>query len=375
MSDKLKSFLDDLSFEQNLPSYDYLFTVSDGAASTLETEVTDYRPANVFNSVGGLIDFTSPSHKKLPLIIVPDMHARAYFLRNILNFKLPENFLSDGESGEQASNDETAGKAEIPEGTETLENAGNTENSGKHVTVFEALTKGLVRIVFVGDLLHSELRCRLRWMEALVEFKNHIYNGKAMTEEMQEGLTLLSMIMELKIAFPEFVHILKGNHENIMNLRSPGDYPFRKFANEGEMVRQFMSQVYGDDILMIISCFEKNLPLAAIFPDCIISHAEPVRAFSRDELINGMDIDDVIRGLTWTENNAAKEGSVKEMLDAMTLNRQSLYFGGHRPIQGSYALRQKGRYVQIHNPDMQYITLVYKNKPFDLDRDIVRVGE
>lgn len=363
MSDKLKSFLDDLSFEQNLPSYDYLFTVADGAASTLETEVTDYRPANVFNSVGGLIDFTSPSHKKLPLIIVPDMHARAYFLRNILNFKLPENFLSDGESGEQAAKDETSGNAETP------------ENTGKPVTVFEALTKGLVRIVFVGDLLHSELRCRLRWMEALVEFKNHIYNGKAMTEEMQEGLTLLSMIMELKIAFPEFVHILKGNHENIMNLRSPGDYPFRKFANEGEMVRQFMSQVYGDDILMIISCFEKNLPLAAIFPDCIISHAEPVRAFSRDELINGMDIDDVIRGLTWTENNAAKEGSVKEMLDAMTLNRQSLYFGGHRPIQGSYVLRQKGRYVQIHNPDMQYITLVYKNKPFDLDRDIVRVGE
>ena len=375
MSDKLKSFLDDLSFEQNLPSYDYLFTVADGAASTLETEVTDYRPANVFNSVGGLIDFTSPSHKKLPLIIVPDMHARTYFLRNILNFKLPENFLSDGESDEQAAKNETDGKAEIPEATGTSENAGNTENSGKPVTVFEALTKGLVRIVFVGDLLHSELRCRLRWMEALVEFKNHIYNGKAMTEEMQEGLTLLSMIMELKIAFPEFVHILKGNQENIMNLRSPGDYPFRKFANEGEMVRQFMSQVYGDDILMIISCFEKNLPLAAIFPDCIISHAEPVRAFSRDELINGMDIDDVIRGLTWTENNAAKEGSVKEMLDAMTLNRQSLYFGGHRPIQGSYALRQKGRYVQIHNPDMQYITLVYKNKPFDLDRDIVRVGE
>lgn len=344
MNEKLKSFLEDLSYEQNLPSYDYLFTVADGAASTLETEVTDYRPANVFNSVGGLLDFTSSKQKVLPLIIVPDMHARAYFLRNILNYKLSADFV------DEASEDGP-------------------------MTVFDALSKGLTRIVFVGDLLHSELRCRLRWMDALLEFKNHVYDGKAMTDEMQEGLTLLSMIMELKIAFPEYVHILKGNHENIMNLRSPGDYPFRKFANEGEMVRQFMSTVYGDDILMIISCFEKNLPLAAVFPNCIISHAEPVRNFSRDELINGMDIDDVIRGLTWTENNAAKEGSVKTMLDEMTKSQQSLYFGGHRPIQGSYALRQDGRYVQIHNPDMQYITLVYKDKQFDLNNDIVQVGE
>ena len=196
-----------------------------------------------------------------------------------------------------------------------------------------------------------------------------------MNEEMVEGLTLLSMIMELKIAFPANVHILKGNHENIMNVRGPGDYPFRKFANEGEMVKDFISAVYGDDVLMVISCFEKNLPLAAVFPECVISHAEPARAFSREELICGMDCDEIILGLTWTENNAAENGSVKKMLDSLTGNSDALYFGGHRPIQGNYALRQQGKYVQIHNPDRQNVVLVHKDKNIDLENDIVQVGE
>lgn len=342
MSDRLKTFLEDLSFDQQLPSYEYLLTLADGATCTLETEVTDYRPLNVFNDVGGLLDFTSPELEKLPLIIVPDMHARAYFLRNILNYTLPEDFVSD---------------------------------EGKGLTVFEALSEEKLRIVFVGDLLHSELRCRDRWMKALLDFNQEIYDGEAMTEEMKEGLTLLSMIMELKIAFPKNVHVLKGNHENILNVRSPGNFPFRKFANEGEMVKQFMSSVYGDDVLMVISCFEKKLPLAAVFPNCIISHAEPAKAFSKEEIINGLDMDEVVRGLTWTENNAAQEGCVQEMLDSLTENPESLYFGGHRPIQGTCAFRQDGKYVQLHNPDMQYITLIRKDKPFNPDTDIVKVGE
>lgn len=340
----MKAFLADPSFSEGLPDHDYLFSLADSAASVLESEICSYRPAVNSGGLGGLLDFTE--EEKLPLIIVPDLHARAFFLRNILNFLLPEDFFDK-----------------------------NEDVSSKRLTVYQALEEDKVRIVFVGDLLHSELRCRLRWMEALAEFLAGIYDGRAMTEEMTEGLTLLSMIMELKISFPRNVHILKGNHENIMNVRSPGNYPFRKFANEGEMVKEFMSQVYGDDVLMVISCFEKNLPLAAVFSDCIISHAEPRRAFSRLEIINGMEEDEVILGLSWTENNAAKDGGVKEMLEVLTGKSTSLYFGGHRPIQDNYALRQEGSFVQLHNPDRQNITLVYADKPFDFENNIVQVGE
>lgn len=346
MSKKLKSFLEDISFSKKLPEHDYLFTLADAATATLETEVCNYRPAAHLNTLGGLVDFVNSGNEKLPLIIVPDLHARSYFVRNILNFTLPEDFCTSVVNGE-----------------------------AERISVYRALAEDKVRIVFVGDLLHSELRGRLRWMQALEEFSAGIYDGKAMTEEMTEGLTLLSMVMELKTAFPANVHILKGNHENIMNERSPGNYPFRKFANEGEMVKEFMSCVYGDDVLMVISCFEKSLPLVAAFPDCVISHAEPLRAFSRKEIINGLNSDEVVLGLTWTENNVAQNGSVAKMLEELTKNSDALYFGGHRPIQGNFALRQNGKYVQIHNPDRQNIMLVYKDKPIDLENDIVQVGE
>lgn len=346
MSEKLKLFLKDNSALRGLPEHDYLFSVADFAASVLENEICSYRPAADFNRLGGLLDFSGAECEKLPLIIVPDLHARSYFLRNILNFVLPESFACSETNGVR-----------------------------KRISIFQALEEDKARIVFVGDLLHSELRGRLRWMEALEDFERGIFDGKAMTAEMSEGLTLLSMVMELKISFPANVHILKGNHENIMNEREPGDYPFRKFANEGEMVKDFMSEIYGDDVLMVISCFEKNLPLVAVFPDCVISHAEPARAFLRDELICGMENDEVILGLTWTENNAAKDDSVKKMLDSLTGNPDALYFGGHRPIQGNYALRQHGKYIQIHNPDRQNVVLVYKDKHIDLESDIVQVGE
>lgn len=348
MSEKLRLFLEDDSALSGLPDHDYLFAAADSAASVLENEICSYRPAAEFNRLGGLVDFSGRRAEcgRLPLVIVPDLHARAYFLRNILNFVLPVSFACSEINGEKTQ-----------------------------ISVFQALEQDKARIVFVGDLLHSELRGRLRWMEALEDFERGIFNGRAMTGEMEEGLALLSMVMELKISFPANVHILKGNHENIMNVRGPGDYPFRKFANEGEMVKDFMEEVYGDDVLMVVSCFERNLPLAAVFPGCVISHAEPVRAFSREELINGMNSDEVILGLTWTENNAAKEGGVKKMLDSLTGNPKALYFGGHRPIQGNYALRQNGMFVQIHNPDRQNIVLVYADKDIDLENDIVKVGE
>ena len=221
MSDKLKLFLENDTAPGGLPDHDYLFSVADSAASVLENEICSYRPASDFNTLGGLLDFSGG--EKLPLVIVPDLHARSYFLRNILNFTLPESFAC----------------SEI--------NGGKTG-----ISVFQALEEDKIRLVFVGDLLHSELRGRLRWMEALKDFDRGNYNGESMTAEMSEGLTLLSMIMELKIAFPANVHILKGNHENIMNMRGPGDFPFRKFANEGEMVKDFMVSVYGDDVLFVL---------------------------------------------------------------------------------------------------------------------------
>jgi hypothetical protein len=324
-----------------LPDYDEFFKTADRTASVLEAEDEVYRPLAGNGKPGSVLDFTKlPA---LPLVVVPDLHARVYFLRNILDFVPPAGFLD-----------------------KVLE--------GK--TLLDALEMGAVRIVCVGDALHAEQRARDRWLEAWKYFNEGIYDGKAMREEMEEGLTLLELLMVCKCRFSATFHFLKGNHENIMDKRGGGDFPFCKFADEGEMVLKFMHNVYGDDVLHIISCCENLLPLVAVLPGCVISHAEPRRGFTREELVNARNSAEVVAGLTWTENDGAKQGSVKAVLEGLLgkgAGARAVYLAGHRPVPGKYALRQNGLFIQFHNTEMQNVALVSPGAVFNPDNDIVSV--
>ena len=337
----LLEHLHSLSEAVELPSHDYLFDLADRCSTLLENERTGYRPETASHEIGGLLDFVSWPETEKPLVILPDLHARTYFLDHILNFRLPQDFVCS--------------------------------KNGQQMTLFEALSENFLRVVSVGDLLHSEIRGRARWLSALEDFKAGLVTGKAMKEEMKEGLSLLCMIMELKCAFPSSFHVLKGNHENIMNDRSEGNFPFKKFADEGEMVFRFMQEYYGDDVLMVISTFERSLPLLAAFPSCLISHAEPEEPYTRERIINGMRDSELIQGLSWTPNDTACDYSCKTMISEMTGNSDAIYFGGHRPVTGTCTFRQGGKYIQIHNPDREFITLIYGNRIFDPDKDIIDV--
>lgn len=313
---------------KTLPEYNDIYSQTDKCVSVLEEEMhSQYR-------YGSLLDFSM--EKKMPLIVVPDLHARRYFFQDILDYKLPIDFIDGG------------------------------------CTTREALDGGAVRVVCVGDALHSESRARDRWRRAFEEMMSAVRDGPAMKEEMAEGLGLLIDIMKMKCKYPALFHFLKGNHENIRNRRGGGDFPFCKFADEGEMTREFMCAVYGEDILYLIGCFEDALPLVASTHNCVISHAEPERAFTREEIINAREDDEAVSALTWTANDEAKEGSVREIMKV--LGCKGVYITGHRPVAGKYCKRQNGDLVQIHNPDTEQIALVRTEGKFDPERDIVVLG-
>ena len=315
-----------------LPAYDDFFQVLNKASECLDSEDKAYRPAASDGSAGGLIDFHTD---ELPLIVVPDLHARPYFLLNILEYQLFED-----------------------------------------MTVFEALEAGRVRLLSVGDILHTERHTRERWAAAAAEFAAGIFTGPALSAEMQEGLCLLHGLLLLKQTFPSYVHILKGNHENILNTTGGGDYAFRKFADEGEMGMVFVQDYYGDDILYLINCVEKSLPLFYFGKKIVVSHAEPYRAYKREELIDARIIEGVVAGLTWTDNGSASEGSAEGTIKNLCQTEDPaavsdyVYLGGHRPVTGNYRLLQKGKYIQIHNPGKQNIALVQADKKFDPETDI-----
>ena len=325
----------------SLPTYDEFFEVLNEASEVLDSErgkAFEYRPLSSDGKPGSLLDF---HEDQLPLLVVPDFHARPYFLLNILEHQIFD-------------------EADL----------------GGAATVFGALAGGRLRLLCVGDILHTERGTRERWAAAYIEFLKEIYTGPSISAEMQEGLSLLSALLVLKKEFPSYVHILKGNHENILNENGGGDFAFKKFVDEGEMCRCFIQEYYGDDILYLMNCVEKGLPLFYFGKQCSVSHAEPMRAFGRQELIDARQNEEVVRGLIWTNNGEAEEKSarvtVQNLFDA-GVPKGYLYLGGHRPVQGNYKLLQDGFYIQIHNPGKQNVVFVQPDKSIDLESDIINV--
>ncbi|MBQ9207105.1 MAG: metallophosphoesterase [Treponema sp.] len=330
----LQSYLD----SPQLPSSGDLLSLLEGAISVLESENSLYRPRDSEEKAGGLLDFTASDFASLPLLVIPDLHGRGKFFLDILDF----------------------------------------EFSGS--SVLNLLEKGEILLCCVGDIFHSENRGKERWKQAFLEYTSGNFVNDAMKAEMKENLSLLEMILSLKSAFTSHFHILKGNHENVLNEDNRtkyGNVPFRKFCDEGNMVCHFLQHFYDDLILHEISCFEKALPICAAFKNCVVSHAEPATFFTREELINYHKTGSYATfALTWTANDAARDGTVAHLFNELLPQEErahAFYFAGHRPVLGKYALRQGGRFVQIHNPDVEQVALVLPNQKFDPETGIIEV--
>ena len=156
------------------------------------------RPRDRGGYPGGLIML-----KKLPLIIVPDLHARVGYMKALARWKPP----------------------------------------GMSKAVLELLEDNQIQVVCAGDGFHSEGLKRERWIQAYREYTEGFEKHKAMDSEMRDSLTLMLIVMAWKTSYPENFHFLKGNHENIMNETSEDNRSFAKFAAEGEMVKLVVKKV------------------------------------------------------------------------------------------------------------------------------------
>lgn len=330
MKNEIKEKLIELADRKKPPSLESLEKMVSLTRLTYSEESPLIRPRDNNNQPGGLIKL----NHDLDTIIIPDIHARRDFILELLMSK-----------GKNAA------------------------------TILDELNENIIQIVCVGDGVHAEGRAAVRWRKALEEFSTGYKAHKHIDLEMAESLGLMEMIMELKVTFPENFHFLKGNHENILNENGNGNYPFGKYAYEGEMVADYMKIFYGDDLTYEYAFYEKDLPVLVIGNKFLISHAEPVNFFPEDEIINYRTNPDVIYGLTWTADDAAEEGSVQEMLkEYLGTDENVFYFGGHRPVSGLYNQRASGQYIQLHNPYKFVFCRFPVDCDFDMETDILEIG-
>jgi hypothetical protein len=298
---------------------------------TLLNEDDAVRPCDGSGLPGGIVQLKN----NLPTVIVPDLHARMDFFLSVMSHTL-----------------------------------------GNGRSVMQMLGSEDIQVVCVGDGFHAEGRAVERWHRAFLEFNSDYKKHRYIDEEMMESLGLMEMVFELKTAFSDNFHFLKGNHENIANEEGFGNHPFRKFAFEGHMVARWVQKFYGKDFIDSYYEFEKNLPLFVIGRKFVISHAEPLHFFEREAIVEYRNNPDVVEGLTWTANDEAEPESVSQMLRyylELGEEEQCYYFGGHRPVTGLYNLRAEGKYVQIHNPGKFIIVLINPEGSIDLDEDIFEI--
>ena len=313
LSSKILTELLRLSQSTTLDPLSRLTEQLDLVFPAMEELSEDIRPRDMLGRGGGLIHL----NREIPLIVMPDLHARKEFLYELM--------ITEFETG----------------------------------TVIDALEERRLQIVCIGDGFHSEKRGWKRWQNSLTEYTSGYKKHKNMDREMAESLGLMQMVMLLQTAYPDVFFFLKGNHENILNEEGNGNHPFGKFVYEGEMVRAWVERFLGEDFLYDYAEYEKILPYVAVGENLLISHAEPADFYSPEDIIE-IDSDDSVKlGLTWTGNEQAREGSVEETLEYYSnhFDREfTHYIGGHRTIHDYYKLRADGHFIQIHNPD-RYIIL------------------
>ncbi|MDH5560758.1 MAG: metallophosphoesterase [Deltaproteobacteria bacterium] len=296
----------------------------------LEKEDSQWRIPDAEGKPGGLVLLDDT----LPLLVIPDLHGRVDFLADLLKYPI----------GQQK--------------------------------VLDLLISDKIQVVCLGDGMHSESRGKLRWQEALSEYERGFETCPRMDEEMDENLSTMLEVMDLKIRFPRRFHFLKGNHENILNEKINGNHPFIKYALEGRMTKLYMEKFLGNEFLNQFDRFEKNLPLMAVSQWVILSHARPRDCYQRDKIINYRKNHEVIEGLTWTRDQDARKGCASKMASEVFGIRedQMRWFMGHNSIfEGIYESVEFEPLIKIHNPEKRTVVYLDPKSEFNKERDIFTI--
>ena len=144
------------------------------------------------------------------------------------------------------------------------------------------------------------------------------------------------------------------------------------------MVAYWFDLAYGAELRRRLRRVELEYPVLAVGERFVASHGEPAFAVEAEDAIEFRRRPDLVYALIWTPNDGAESGSVERSLEALLGGGRgaggALWFGGHRPVEGRYALRAGGRYVQFHNPGRHQVALLMPGRNPDPERDILSLS-
>jgi len=304
------------------------------ATEILQNEKEKIRPRDTEGRGGGLIELK----KDIPTLVLHDIHGqREYLLKAMLE----------------------------------------KDESGR--SNLEKMMRGELQVVCLGDALHTELGgARERWLGIQKEARNNFEFSPYMDAEMADSFGAANMIMKLKIASPEHFHYLRGNHDDIEELRlSKFHIPLNR------PVRQYLAAKYPPDFIKRYHAFEENLPYAAVGKGFVLSHAEPMEEYTRNQIINIKKHPHLAQNFIWTRDWQAATAEIETGDDATKKTLRNLlpqkdaekavWLGGHTPTANpkiDFETGTSGRFIRFYNPGKMNVALVQPETPFSPEKDI-----
>ncbi len=303
-----------------------LKTAMQACIEVLNNEPAHYRFPKEDRGLGGLIQLEAD----LEAILVPDLHGRFEKIEQLLSWKI------------------------------------------KNLSVEDLLIQGHIRLIFCGDFVHAEARASERWKRSLEEFIGDYEQHQSMDQEMDENIRTWILLAQLKAKYPYQVHLLKGNHENILDRATDPNRNFRKFAFESKMATTWCQKFLGEELVTLIDQFEQSLPLIVAGKGWVASHAEPAQAYNKEQLIQGEG--SVGFGLTWTRKAGAAKGSARKTMESL-LGHSGTWFSGHSSIKTTYFWDKEESVVHFHNPNQFSVIYLSGDSSFDPANNVITLPE
>lgn len=320
---------------ERIDSPERLEAVLKEATEVLQNEGEEIRPQDERGKPGGLVEL----RKDIPTLALHDIHGdRQYLLKSL------------------------------------FERDGNGRNN------LEKMMAGELQIVSLGNGLHTEKskNAEERWREIGKEARNNFSPSPYMDAEMADSFGVMEMVMILKTAAPNSFHYVRGNHDNITEIR------LRKFhAPLNILVNQYLSVKYTPDFAERYHEFEESLPIAAVGRNLVLSHAEPMEEYSQDQIINIKSYPHLLEKMTWTRDFETETFSETTSDDATIKTLRNLlpeaeaenavWLGGHTYIKKPGADFETGineRFIRFYNLSKMNVALINPDHPFNPEKDI-----
>jgi SulP family sulfate permease len=185
-----------------------------------------------------------------------------------------------------------------------------------NATNLESIVQGNLQLLLLGDILHSENRQLWQQIEDELVTSCNTDDTEpgptpAMDREMANSFGLAAMIMTLQRESPA-VHMLKGNHENLLNSEERGNAKLTEcvqMPGEGELAKSWSLSRFGSSFVARYANWEYSLPIFASYYNIdnglkfVASHSAPAEPFTLEELERRTD--KVVHGVTWCTEHSS----------------------------------------------------------------------